>query len=57
MPPEQLAKKSYNGKAADLFSSAVVLFMMVTQCQPFGEAKVTEKYYKFIATNQAEQYW
>lgn len=30
MPPEQLAKKSYSGKQADLFACAVVLFMMMT---------------------------
>mmetsp|Transcript_26415 Transcript_26415/g.40324 ORF Transcript_26415/g.40324 Transcript_26415/m.40324 type:complete len:307 (-) Transcript_26415:432-1352(-) len=57
MPPEQLAKKAYSGKAADLFSAAVVLFMMVTQCQPFEEARVTDKYYKFLAGNKPEVYW
>jgi len=57
MPPEQLAKKSYSGKAADLFSAAVVLFMMVTQCQPFEEARVTDKYYRFLAGNKSEMYW
>jgi serine/threonine protein kinase len=57
MPPEQLAKKSYSGKAADLFSAAVVLFMMVSQCQPFEEARVTDKFYKFIAGNKSENYW
>ena len=30
MPPEQHARKAYSGKAADLFASAVILFMMLT---------------------------
>ena len=57
MPPEQLVKKSYSGKAADLFSAAVVLFMMVTQCQPFEEARVTDKYYRLLAGNKIDIYW
>lgn len=32
MAPEQHAKKAYSGKQADLFSLAIVLFMMITQC-------------------------
>ena len=52
MPPEQHARKSYNGKSADLFALAVVLFMMLTQCQPFDQAKVTDKYYRLIAGNK-----
>ena len=57
MPPEQHAKKTYSGKAADLFAVAVVLFMMITQCQPFDEAKVTDKYYRLIAGNKPSLYW
>jgi serine/threonine protein kinase len=57
MPPEQHAKKAYSGKAADLFALAVVIFMMVTQCQPFDEARVTDKYYRLIAGNKPSHYW
>jgi serine/threonine protein kinase len=57
MPPEQHAKKAYNGKAADLFAIAVVVFMMITQCQPFDEARVTDKYYRLIAGNKPSLYW
>jgi len=57
MPPEQHAKKAYSGKAADMFAIAVVLFMMITQCQPFDEAKVTDKYYRLIAGNKPSYYW
>jgi BR serine/threonine kinase len=57
MPPEQHAKKAYSGKSADMFAIAVVLFMMLTQCQPFEEAKVTDKYYRLIAGNKPSLYW
>ena len=57
MPPEQHAKKAYSGKAADLFAIAVVVFMMITQCQPFEEARVTDKYYRLIAGNKPSFYW
>jgi serine/threonine protein kinase len=57
MPPEQHAKKTYSGKSADMFAVAVVLFMMITQCQPFDEAKVTDKYYRLIAGNRSSMYW
>lgn len=57
MPPEQHAKKAYSGKSADLFAVAVVLFMMITQCQPFDEARVTDKYYRLIAGNKPSLYW
>lgn len=57
MPPEQHAKKAYSGKAADMFAVAVVLFMMITQCQPFDQARVTDKYYRLIAGNKPSLYW
>ena len=57
MPPEQHTIKTYGGKDADLFASAVTLFMMVTQCQPFGQAKVTDKFYRLIAANKIHEFW
>lgn len=57
MPPEQLAKKAYSGKQADLFALGIVLFMMLTQCQPFEQAKVNDKYYRLIAGNKPQYFW
>lgn len=57
MSPELHSHKSYSGKEADLFAVGVILFMMVTQCQPFDEAKVTDKYYRLIAGNRPSQFW
>ena len=45
MLPEQFAKKPYSGRDADLFASAVVLFMMLTGCMPFNVAKDDDEYY------------
>lgn len=40
-----------------MFAAAVVLFMMITQCQPFEQAKTNDRYYKFIAGNKIENYF
>ena len=40
-----------------MFAAAVILFMMITQCQPFSEAKTNDKYYKFIAGNKINNYF
>lgn len=40
-----------------MFSAGVILFMMVTQCQPFEKAKVNDNFYKFIAGNMPHMFW
>jgi len=57
MPPEQHARKAYDGRQADLFSSGVILFMMVTQRMPFVEARVNDPFYQLIAGNRAKYFW
>lgn len=57
MAPEMFKKKGYNGKQVDIFALAVCLFMMVTGCQPFGQAKNKDQFYKLITANKPEQYW
>ena len=57
MSPELHTHKPYSGKEADLFAVGVILFMMITQCQPFDEAKVTDKYYRLIAGNRPSHFW
>ena len=42
MAPEILEKKKYRGDSVDIFSSGVVLFMLVSQCQPFGLATMAD---------------
>lgn len=57
MSPEQHARKAYSGKEADLYAVGVVLFMMITQCQPFDEAKINDKYFRLIAGNRPSIFW
>ena len=57
MPPEQHILHTYTGKANDLFAAAVVLFMMVTQCQPFKMAVPDDIYYNLIIHNHSEHFW
>lgn len=57
MPPEQHILNSYTGKGADMFATAVVLFTMVTQCQPFEKAVGEDKYYRLIGANRSDIYW
>ena len=57
MPPEQHARKAYDGRQADIFSSAVILFMMATQRMPFVEARVNDPFYQLIAGNRAQFFW
>lgn len=57
MAPEMFKKKGYQGRDADLFALAVCLFMMVSQCQPFTNAKARDAHYKFIHQCKEAEYW
>ena len=57
MSTEYQILKAYTGKGADMFASAVILFLMVTQCQPFEKAVGEDKYYRLIAKNKSNIYW
>ena len=57
MAPEVLAGFKYDPKKADLFSAAVILFIMVTQHCPFIRAELNDRYYKRIIRNDIENFW
>eukprot|EP00345_Euplotes_harpa_P019294 CAMPEP_0168341104 /NCGR_PEP_ID=MMETSP0213-20121227/14461_1 /TAXON_ID=151035 /ORGANISM="Euplotes harpa, Strain FSP1.4" /LENGTH=382 /DNA_ID=CAMNT_0008347469 /DNA_START=143 /DNA_END=1291 /DNA_ORIENTATION=- len=57
MAPEVLKRREYDGKIADLFSAAVVLFVMVVGAPPFGKASLCDKLYKRIATGDTDAFW
>ena len=57
MAPEVLAGFEYDPKMADLFSAAVILFIMVTQHCPFIRAEQSDKYFKRILKNDYENFW
>lgn len=48
MAPEIKEGKTYDGRQADLFSTAVILFIVVQGIFPFKEAKKNEFFYNLI---------
>lgn len=57
MAPEVLANEEYNGQVEDLFSSAVILFILLTQHPPFIRAEPGDRYYKKILKGEWDQFW
>ena len=57
MAPEILAGSKYDAKKSDLFSTAVILFIMVTQHCPFIRADTNDRYYKKIIGNDMDEFW
>lgn len=57
MAPEVLAGEPYKGEQADLFASAVILFILVTQHPPFIRADSGDRFYKTIVKNKWKKFW
>merc|ERR1711998_487425 len=57
MAPEIKEGKVYDGMQVDLFSTAVILFIIVQGIFPFKEAKKDEYFYNLILTGKIEHYW
>lgn len=54
--PELLKKKRY-GKACDIFSAGVVLFILLTGYPPFEQAVKSDKWYNPLATKNPKKFW
>jgi len=54
--PELLKKKRY-GKACDIFSAGVVLFILLTGYPPFEQAVKSDKWYVPLAAGKPEKFW
>jgi len=48
---------SYDGFKADIFSCAVMLFVIVTGQIPFGEASPSNPHFKIIKMQKWDKYW
>ena len=48
---------NYDGKAIDVFSVGVILFVIVVGIFPFIEAKPEEPNYQLIYNNDYKEYW
>src|SRR5579875_2928906 len=58
MAPEIIIKQPYNGAMVDLFSSAVILFIMVSGHPPFNRADYTsDQFYNKIYINRPDVFW
>lgn len=57
MAPEIILGTNYRGIQTDLFAVGVILFMMRGARPPFGQAKTTDPYYRFIAGNRSDIFW
>ena len=57
MAPEIKEGKQYNGKQVDIFSTGVILFIIVVGIFPFKEAKKDEYYYQMLYKKDFSTYW
>jgi len=57
MAPEIKENKVYDGKQIDVFSTGVILFIIVQGIFPFKEAKKDEFFYKLLLSGDLDTYW
>merc|ERR1712048_1468895 len=57
MAPEIHLNKPYEGAKVDLFASAIILFVILTQRPPFSSANPKDPHYRLIAANHADVFW
>lgn len=57
MAPEIKRGIAYDGRQIDIFSSGVILFILVVGQFPFTEATASEKFYSMLIKNQYTDYW
>ena len=57
MAPEIKKRLAYDGRKVDIFSTAVILFIIVNGIFPFKEATSSDVYYQLIINGSLEAYW
>jgi serine/threonine protein kinase len=57
MAPEIKEGKQYDGREIDIFSTGVILFIIVQGIFPFKEAKKDEYFYNLLCQGKTEHYW
>lgn len=57
MAPEIKKRLNYDGRKVDIFSTAVILFIIVNGIFPFKEATNSDIYYQLIMQGSLEAYW
>merc|ERR1712159_698527 len=57
MAPEIKEGKQYDGRQIDVFSTGVILFIIVQGIFPFKEAKKDEYFYNLLLNGKLDTYW
>ena len=57
MAPEISSAKPYNAIDADLFATAVLIFVMTTRTYPWATTKEQDPDYRFFVKNLNEEWW
>jgi len=57
MAPEIKEGKQYDGRQIDIFSTGVILFIIVQGIFPFKEAKKDEYFYNLLCQGKFDTYW
>lgn len=57
MAPEIHMGKPYEGARVDLFASAIVLFVIMTQRPPFASANPQDPHYRLLAAKHYDHFW
>merc|ERR1719264_104425 len=57
MAPEIIYNQAYQGQVVDLFSLAVILFIMRSGHIPFSQASENDLYFQLLLTNKSDQFW
>lgn len=55
MAPEIHLGKQYDGKSIDLFASAIIMFVTLTQRPPFSSAHPSDPHYKMISSGDRQK--
>lgn len=57
MAPEIKEGKQYVGSQIDVFSSGVILFILIKGIFPFKEARKEEFFYNMLIQGKYNEYW
>jgi BR serine/threonine kinase len=57
MAPELYAQQEYNTQEVDIWACGVILFVLVTQHSPFHVADPSDRYYRYIHSQDWKSFW